>query len=197
MKYIKMLGLAAIAAAALMAFVGAGTASATTLTGSGGTILGEKTEIKSTSEGKAVLDSLIGNIECESEVNGKTTNGGGTGVSVEGKIEKLSFTNCNSTVVVEAEGTLKITGEAGDKGDLFSSGAKVTVEKSGFHCIFETSNTTIGTVTGSTVTKATATLDISANIPRVGGRSGAFCGSSAPWTGSYKVNTPDTLSIDS
>ena len=192
MKHVKMLGVAVIAAAALTAVSGASTASATTLTCPSGFHCTEFTTIHAVSEGKAVLDSLIGNIECESTVHIETLNTGGTGISISATVLTLIFNNCNSTVSVLANGSLVIIGEAGNKGELKSSGAKVTVEKSGFHCIFETSNTKIGTVTGGT----TAKLDISATIPRVGGRSGAFCGSSAPWTGSYSIDTPDTLNID-
>ena len=82
MKYIKMLGLAAVAAAALMAFVGAGTASATTLTGPGGTALSVGTTMHSASEGKAVLDAPFGNVECESTVHGAVTENGGAGSAV-------------------------------------------------------------------------------------------------------------------
>ena len=68
----------------------------------------------------------------------------------------------------------------------------------GFHCIFETSpsGTDIGTLTGSAIAKGTATLDIEATIPRVGGSSGFFCGTTAQWTGAYQFNSPDPLNID-
>jgi hypothetical protein len=72
----------------------------------------------------------------------------------------------------------------------------VTVELLGLHCIFNTSNTDIGTFTGSANAGANATLDIEATIPRTGGRSGAFCGSSAQWKGSYKVTSPKPLAVD-
>ena len=89
-------------------------------------------------------------------------------------------------------GTLSIN----SSNEVRSNGARVTVVHLGVHCIFETSNTKVGTLTESSETGATATLDISATIPRVGGGGGIFCGSSAPWTGSYIVNTPDTLNVD-
>ena len=65
MKYVKMLGLLAVAAAALMAF--AGTASATTVTSGGVTYTGE---IAASAEGHAVLDNPIAKIECASTVAG-------------------------------------------------------------------------------------------------------------------------------
>jgi hypothetical protein len=196
MKYLKLMGLAAIAAAALMAF--AGTASATLLTNSSGATLGTGTTIAAENEGTVTLDPPFGAIECnESKVEGKTTNAGGTGVSVNGSISTLTFKSCNATVTVISNGTLSITGTGSNNGTLSSTGTEVTVEFFGTHCIFKTNNTGLGTVTGSTTTGGkTATLDISATIPRTGGRSGAFCGSTAAWTGAYKVTNPDFLNID-
>ena len=201
MKYLKLMGLAAIAAAALMAF--AGSASATTLTGAGGTVLNKGTSIVSAAEGRTTLHPPIGDIFCEnSKVSGKTTNNSGEKdaegrtLPVTGSIEALTFEECNAEVVVLNKGTLSISEGTGSNGTLRGTGNEVTVTFSGFHCIFKTNNTKLGTVTGSNTTGATATLDIEATIPRTGGRSGAFCGSTAQWTGSYLVSNPDTLNID-
>lgn len=202
MKYIKMLGLAAVAAAALMAFVGASTASATTLTGTGcvGELEGHcaiGTEIKAENEGKVILDPPFGAIECSvSNVAGKTTTTGGASETVVGEIETLTFSSCNATVTVLKKGTLEIHSLGSSNGTLTSSGAEVTVQFLGTHCVFSTNNTDLGTVTGSTTTGGNATLDIKATIPRTGGTSGAFCGSTAAWTGAYKVTSPATLNVD-
>jgi hypothetical protein len=199
MKYIKMLGLAAVAAAALMAFMGAGTASAAKLTSPAGTQLLAGTVIKAEAEGHVTLHPPIGSITCaKSSVEGKTTTAGGGNptTTVKGEITLLTFTECNATVTVLKKGTLEIHSLGGGNGTLTSSGAEVTVSFSGFHCIFSTSNTDLGTVTGSGVTKSNATLDISATIPRTGGSSGVFCGSTAAWTGAYKVTQPNPLVID-
>jgi hypothetical protein len=198
MKYVKMLGLAAIAAAALMAFVGAGSASATTLTCEGSACaegaIGTGANFHSESNGKAVLDAPFGNVECNSTVQGHVTSATVATVAVDG----LVWTNCGSdTVTTLGTGTLTITNIAGTKdGTVTSTGAKVTVEHIGTHCIFETSSTDLGRLTGTTTTGATGKFDISATIPRVGGRSGAFCGSSAPWTGSYTIDAPMTGDVD-
>jgi hypothetical protein len=202
MKYIKMLGLAAVAAAALMAFVGAGTASATTLTGTGCAVshCAIGTTIASESEGTTELHPPIGSINCKkSTVSGKTTTTGAAAETVKGNIEVLTFTECNATVTVLKKGTLEIHTEnsasANNNGTLTSSGAEVTVNYVGFHCIFTTNNTDLGTVTGSANTKGNATLDISTTIPRTGGSSGAFCGTTAQWTGAYRVTSPASLNI--
>lgn len=209
MKYVKMLGFAAVAAAALMAFVGTGTASASTLTDGSGTVLGVGTEIKAENTETVTLHPPIGAIECEhSTVAGKVTNAGGTTHivhektketttithTVKGDIETLTFTECNATVTVLKKGTLEIHSTAAEndnKGILTSSGAEVTVEFVGFHCIFSTNSTSIGTVTGGNPAK----LAIEATIPRTGGRSGAFCGTTAQWTGGYEVTAPKPLNI--
>ena len=218
MKYLKMLGLAAIAAGALMAFAGAGTASATTLTCTNppGTrvVCPTGTVIKAESEGHATLDSIIGNIECASTVEGSTSNEGSSTETVSGNISALTFTGCTNSAVVTvlAKGSLEVHTDPADpegksgktgNGTLTSTGTEVTVEQSGFHCIFKTNGTDIGTLTGATTaTNAAkefthmATLDISATIPRTGGRSGIFCGSSAPWTGSYTVVSPNNGWLD-
>ncbi|MGN6254287.1 MAG: hypothetical protein ACTHO8_04815 [Solirubrobacterales bacterium] len=199
MKYVKMLGLAAIAAAALMAFAAVGSASAaTTLTCGSGTLCAAETTIESKSEGKAVLDAPFGNVECESTVKGHTTNTAG---SPDGPITSLTWSNCGGDTVTTLEnGSLSIETEgatSNNNGTLKSTGSKVTVIHLGVHCIYETSGTTLGKVTGSANTaNGKATLDISATIPRVGGNGGAFCGSSAPWTGSYEVTSPATLNVD-
>jgi hypothetical protein len=199
MKYLKMFGLAALAAA-LMAFIVAGSASATTLTGAGGTALGAGTVITSEAEGMTILHPPFGDIECEeSKVGGKTTNAGSSTETVLGNLEALSFSKCNATVTVLQLGSLEIhtqNATANNNGTLTSSGTEVTVEFFGTHCIFKTSNTDIGTVTGSANTGGNATFDISATIPRTGGRSGPFCGSTAQWTGSYKITSPSTLNVD-
>ncbi|HET9396569.1 MAG TPA: hypothetical protein VFO36_10970 [Nitrospiraceae bacterium] len=206
MKYLKMLGLAAVAAAALMAFVGAGTASATTLTAPEGTQVPAGTLITAEAETHVTLHPPFGSITCaKSHVEGKTSNAGSATETVKGNISTLSFGECNATVTVLKAGSLEIHTDpegqpANGNGILTSSGAEVTVVYLGFHCIFSTNNTNIGTVTGytnaNTTSKEHATFDISATIPRTGGSSGAFCGSTAQWTGAYTITTPKKLWVD-
>jgi len=198
MKYLKMTGLAALAAA-LMAMAFAGSASATALTGAGGAVLGSGTTITSEAQTSVILHPPFGEIICKkSNVSGKTTNAGGAAETVKGNIETLDFSECNATVTTLANGSLEVHTEkeaANNNGTLTSSGSEVTVEYFGTHCIFKTTNTDIGVVTGSTTTGGNAVFDIAATIPRTGGRSGAFCGSTAQWTGSYKVTSPSTLNV--
>jgi len=191
----------ALAAAVLAAFasVAAATASATELYTEGG-MVAPGTTITSSAEGTTTLHPPIGSIECKaSTVAGKTSTTGGASETVKGNIETLTFSECNATVTVLKAGSLEIhtSGETvNGNGTLTSSGAEVTVLFLGFHCIFSTNNTDIGTVTGSQATEGNATLDITATIPRTGGSSGAFCGTTAQWTGAYGVTAPSALGVD-
>ena len=201
MKQLKILGLAAVVTGALMAFVGAGAASATELTCTNPPstkVMCTSTLIHATSVGgKWVLDSPLGNVECHSTIISSTiTTGSSTETpSAEGAV---TFTECNHPVFVLRNGTLEIHTEgstANHNGTLTSTGLEFTVEEFGFHCIYTTNNTTIGTVTGSSTTGGKAKLDISATIPRTGGRAGGFCGSSAPMTGTYQIEAPEWLDV--
>jgi hypothetical protein len=194
MKYVKMLGLAAVAAAALMAFVGAGTASATTLTGLEGKVVKTGTTIHAVNSGTATLTTSFKNIECsESTVQGSTTNE--TGTTVNGSVGTLTFGKCNCEVKVLKTGTLSIERiGTTSNGTLRSSGAEVTASCSTIfgtvHCIYATSNTDLGTLTGGT----TAKMDISsADIPRL--PTSGLCDESANWDATYLVDNPDTLNV--
>lgn len=198
MKILKLFALAAITTAAFASFAVA-TASATELYNSSGMVTTGST-IAASAEGTTTLHPPIGTISCgASTVEGTTGNTGGASETVSGNLSTLTFTECNATVTVLKKGSLEIhtSGEsANGNGTLTSSGTEVTVLFSGFHCIFSTSNTDLGTITGSQVTEDNATLDIAATIPRTGGSSGVFCGTTAQWTGSYKVTNPSTLIVD-
>lgn len=220
MKYVKMLGLAAIAAAALMAFVGASSASATVLCQenpiakegekTGTTCPATKAYPKET-EIHAVLDPGTGNaklvtafktIECsESTVKGKTSNEGGLNEKgedepVTGNVETLTFGGCNCEVKVLSGGTLSVSWISGThNGTLKSSNAEVTTfcEKTLFgnvHCIYRTSATDIGVLTGGNP----ATMDIEkSNIPRL--ETNAICSEQAEWSAKYEVTSPKPLYV--
>jgi hypothetical protein len=215
MKYVKMLGLAAVAAAALMAFVGASTASATVLckNNSNTTTCSEKygvgTEIHAVLDAGNVakLTTSFKNIECtESTVAGKIENAGSSTTTVSGNITvtepepgktvpELTFGGCNCTVAVLKAGSLEIHQIAGtDNGTLTSSNAEVTASCSTIfgtvHCIYATNATDLGTLTGGNP----ATLDIeSQNIPRL--TTNALCDESANWDAKYEVTSPKPLFV--
>jgi hypothetical protein len=105
MRHLKMLGLAAVAALALMAF-GAGSASATELCSTNtspcsGTKYGSGTVIKASLRAGMVANftSSLGNITCTgSSIGEKTTGGGGAGVPVKAEIISLTFSGCTQDI---------------------------------------------------------------------------------------------------
>jgi hypothetical protein len=202
MKYIKMLGLAAVAAAALMALIGVGSASATVLcteTPAAGkhcptnTTLGPAKEddgdvLDASIETSALLKTSGGTTiaTCaEGTVKGTITVAGNTTTTTSGDIEELTWAKCSTTVKTLANGTLEVHHIAGtDNGTVTSSGTEVTINFIGLSCIFKTSNTDIGVLTGS---GTMATFDIEGTIT---GTSGGFCPASGIWSGAYTVTTP-------
>jgi len=199
MKYFKMLGLLAVAAAALMAF--AGTASATiTYNGSAytGTIeaTSSNSELDGTVDVKCAKSTVAGNLS-----NGATTWG----------FDTLTFTECGSdtvsvignhffigpVTVIDPIGNLRIDSD----GTVYVEGAEVTVQVHrsvfGFpvttHCIYRTAANP-GTDVGDLIEGSTFIALSGANIPQVSTDGG--CGSNAQWTGFYKITKPGALTVD-
>lgn len=205
MKYVKMLGLAAVAAAALMAFVGGSTASATVLCKNNTSTLactepyGTGTEITShlVEKTKATLVTAFKTVECsKSTVNGKVENAGGSAATVGGKISALTFEECNCEVKVLKNGSLEIHSIAStDNGTATGNGSEVTVQCNGtlfgnVHCIYTTENTDLGTLVGG----APAKLEVKeAEIPRL--KTDSLCSEKAKWTANYEVTTPNPLYV--
>jgi len=215
MKYVKMLGLAAIAAAALMAFVGASSASATVLCTVEGTgtptgttcpaneAYKAETEIHAVNKGVVKLDGALV-IECnKSTIKGNTTSEGSATETVGGPITTLTFEECTCEVKVLKAGSLEVhwinpVDEGGKEtgshnGTLTSSGAEVTVLcKTIFgnvHCIFTTNATDIGTLTGGNPAIATA------NAILTQAKTDSLCPSEPRWTATYEVTTPKPLFV--
>jgi hypothetical protein len=184
MKYMKMLGLLAVAAAALMAF--AGTAAADTITSD----TGETPTLKATSS-NATLHNGVGTISCSSAVEGHVTDHG-PGKHVTGTITTLTFDPCvggsvhNATIL---PGILTLNVTSTNHGTLSSSEANVTVTMFGVLCGYSTNNTEIGTVEGGTH----AVLNIKATLTRTHGS--FFCGGTGNWTGNYTVNHPTNIHL--
>jgi hypothetical protein len=195
MKNQKILSLLMMAIAGLLVF--AGSASATTLTSPSGTFVGDGTVLKFQSEGATSLDGTI-KITCQkSIVEGEV---GTEGVTRKSKNKKITFEECGSnTVTVIEPGTVILHYSLFRGAKLTSHGKRVTALTHNIlgtvHCIYVTSSTEIGTLTGSSETGAAATLDIgSAGIPQESTDFG--CKDDAVWTGNYKVTTPSFLDVD-
>lgn len=202
MKLTKLLGLLAVAAAALMAVVG--TASATELTSPKGTKLGVGAVVKAESEGGITLDGAV-NISCKQAAGeGEITNAGGQTATVNGLPNLVTYQECgNDTVSVISTGSGELHSLGNGTGTLTSSGVEVTVMLHrtvfGFpittHCIYVTENTHVGTLKDSSVTGGKATAEIgSSAIPQV--PTDGACGETAELTGNAVVTSPETLYID-
>jgi hypothetical protein len=192
MKYVKMPGLLAVAAAALMAL--AGTAAATVVTSPPGTVY--TGTITATSEGYLTQHNAVGTISCHSHISGRVERHTGGGATTAGsKISTLDFTGCtngevHTSGVVAKPGELEIHKLANGNGTLTSKGAEISVTMFGFNCIYGTG---AGRDIGEVTPGEHGTLDIKAEFPRVGGS--FFCGASWNWTGSYKFTTPTNMAF--
>jgi hypothetical protein len=191
MKHLKILGLMALTAMAVMAF-GAASASATTLE-IGGVAQNKSVTIESTlaSGTSAILKDEFGTTTdtCTSSTVKGSTVSPFTGTTVGGTVSSLTFGNCTHTTTVLANGSLSVAWTSGTNGSVKSSGAEVTVNSTffGASAVCKTgSGTTIGTLTG--VKSGKATMDINATIA---------CGilGNSSWTGTYSVTSPEGLGV--
>lgn len=186
MKYIKIFGLLAVAAAVLTTF--AGTASAT-ITSGGSAYTGE---IVATSSNNA-FDGTV-DIKCgHASFAGSTTAGATTFA-----LNSVTFTECGGdTYSVIQNGWLRID----SSGTVYWEGTELTsqLHRSVFgfpittHCIYKTAanpGTDVGALTeGSTSIELAGT-----NIPQVS--TDSACGENAQWTGTYTITKPGALTID-
>jgi len=188
MNCIRVSIFAAIAVAALSVCVGP--ALANPLTSPAGT--GYTSTVKAEAEGSIKLDGSFTTVECKkSTLEGKVESHAAT--TAGGKLSSLTFGECNFPVTVLKTGSLEVISTSGNNGTVISTGTEFKVETSAGECVFSTNNVHIGTFTGSNTTNAT--IDMSAaSIPRTAGN--FLCGASGTLTGSYKVTTPSTLSMD-
>jgi len=182
-KHLKMLGLLAVAAAALMAF--AGTASAT-ITSGGSAYTGEIAATSTNSE----LDGSV-DIKCNHAMFAGSTTAGATAFA----LTTVTFTGCGSdTWSVLKNGSMKISSSGTISWDGFELTTQTHRTVFGFpvttHCIYATNNTTIGTLT-----EGTAQIHLmGTNLPQTPTDGG--CGENAQWTGTYTITKPGALTVD-
>jgi hypothetical protein len=202
MKYIKMMGLAVVAALALMAMVGVGSASASgtackTNTSPCGSPYPVGTKLSgSLATGHATLTTSLGNVTCTtSTVSGVLT----SSPVAHGEITGLTFTNCHingQACEVKAENLpYTVTGVAtgGGNGDLtitpkaggLNPGATVVCPSAFINCTFSKSHIVLKVTGGTpaTVFAEKVALD----------RTGGFCPSTSTWDAHYSITTPSPL----
>jgi hypothetical protein len=205
MKYVKILGLAAVAAAALMAFVGAGTASAQNgektalckVTPTNGICALENTypagtvvESEATETATLTPSGELPTITCtSSKLSGKTE----TETTPEGKITELTWGGCNQTVETKENGKLIIHHDGEHNGTITAEGVSVTVSAlfGSLHCDFG------GTIKeGLTLTGGNpAIVDATATVKLVKQTGFFTCPGTAVWHAKYKVTSPTPLYV--
>lgn len=201
MRYMKMLGLAAVAAAAMMAFVGAGSASATVLCHSESTPCTEKWKAGTEPRfivrpgGAGIWTTTSGTVvaKCpEGEIRGEITNAGSSTETVKTSVAPSGFTwpgveGCIKTVTLEG-GSLEIHAIAGSSnGTVTVSGFKITISITGNSCVYGFGNGEHwGTLTSSGT--GDAVLDINTAFIK---KEGSFlCPSSLKWTEEFTQERP-------
>jgi hypothetical protein len=201
MRYIKMLGLAAVGAMALVSLVGASSASADVLCTvnntpecpAGKTITSITSSLKSGT--KAILSGTGGEtlVTCtESSVSGNIEKQG-EGVEPEGSFtkENLTWGGCSTTVDTVAGGTLKIEtrisknskNEEVHTNTVTATKAEVTVSILGVSCIYGPGAGAISL--GDLTVGEPAVLDISTVVNKTGGS--FICPSTAGWSANYQI----------
>jgi hypothetical protein len=199
MKYVKMLGLAAVAAMALMAFIGASSASATVLCktnlSSGCAAAGwdysgplESSLAPGTS---AFLENTSGTIEdtCTgSTVKGEANTPAGATGTVTGAVTtaNLGWSGCSQTTATVHGGTLEVHNIAGtSNGTLTAKEFEVTIVLFGVTCTYGAgAGIDLGTVTEGNP----ATIDINTVVNKTAGN--FLCPSTSTWKGTYQITAP-------
>lgn len=197
MKHVDRVFLFAVIGAAVLAL--AGTASASVITSPAGSVY--TGEVKGESEGHVVFHSenapTAFTIECQASIGGTVTQHGSS-VTAGGIASVLTLLACTNsvTVIINKTGSLEVHPTGGGNGQATSTNAEITAHIGGLgiKCVFTTNSTFVGTVTGSSTTKGTATVDYNSfTVNRTGGS--AFCGTGGFMTGSGRITTPDYLDV--
>jgi len=217
MRYMKMLGLAVVAALALTALAGVGSASATTLckktvspcpageTYALGTVIEGHTSSVTLETTEGLFNPVI---TCAtSTFSGKTTSVTASPTSLTGSIERLTFTGCIdsvaagfcSTVVANLPLTAHITtagASSSGNGTLTLTGFEITflchaMGTSSFgvdHCRYK--GEVVMGLTGGTPASALANNQ---TLTKSGGDFG--CPNKADWTAKYTITKPSPLFV--
>jgi hypothetical protein len=198
-----MLGLAAVAATALMVLGGAATASATTLCKSGisTTCAAESRYPAGTAVGLEAVEAVkfrTGSttiISCTGNKYAAATDSESGSPMLNAKVSSLTWTGCTFATTVLYPGSLAFESIAGTtNGTLWGKGAE-WLFNSGFfgECIYgyATSGTRIATITGGS-----STVNVATTIPLIKNKSG-LCSSTITMEGRYKLTSPNPLYITS
>jgi len=208
MKYVKMLGLAAVAAMALMAFLGAGTASATVLCKEAGKttgctndfVKGQRIEATTTVGTTAILETTGGVVldKCTgSKITGEIEVTGGAETTVSGPIDPLNketgksgleWGECSRTTHTLKVGKLEVHHITNtDNGTLTATGGiEVTINTIFGSCVFGTGEALdVGKLTGGNP----ATINTEKTVvPKISGN--AACPTHGVWNAQFTLTEP-------
>jgi hypothetical protein len=195
MKHLKMRSLTAIAALGLMALVGVGSASATTLsTDAAGTVkyaVGQEIHLSLKSGTSATLETTGGSLiaTCTETTIKVAIEGSKTGTWVGGNINTWTAGGCPQTTDALSLGSVQIMKTGSDEGEVVGRGTRVTMAVFGVSCTYGTSaeGNKVGVIKGGEA----PLLKISATLPKIEG--GFLCPGSGVWTADYIVTTPHAL----
>lgn len=205
MKYLKVLGSATVAVMALMAFLGAGSASAagalckTTSEGScpGGEYYPAGTVINMSLEESTSWEFWFVNSGGEETGTEPFVKCSKSTLEAEAKefggehdvLKTLTSEGCNQSTSAIALGELQVIATGGGNGQFISKGLSIKVTSLLFGtCVYGSSvETNIGKITGGTM----ATVDISVNLPKE--KEGSGCPNTTRWTAKYTVTSPEPL----
>jgi hypothetical protein len=201
MKSIKMFGLAAVAAIAAMAFVGAAAAQADTevvlckkaeALCAAANVYPVGTEIKATATNPELLGGPLPEKCSTSETTGKTTSAGGMGAPLLGEIATLTFSSCSPCTSVTSPGKFKteISVNAKDEYSMKTTG-EATIS-GGFFCFgnvckFKGENLTLPIDNSF---PHPVILTNKAKLQLVSG-SESFCGKTGEWVATYTTTLPE------
>jgi hypothetical protein len=200
MKYAKMLALAAVAAGALMAFIGAGTASATVLCSTtvepcpaGQKVTGTLDFSIPTGQSASLVNTAGESLDkCStSTVKGKISNAGSATETVTGSVEELTWGSCTFPTNTLTKGKLEVHKIAGtSNGTVTADGTfEVTINTVFFgSCIYGvTSGVDLGEITEGNP----AVFHANAVAEKFSG-SNIACPETSKWTATYNLTTPAT-----
>ena len=203
MKYLKMLGLAAVAALALMAFAGAGSATASTLCKTKvepgqkcptewrwGKPLNLKASLAKESSTELLAGSLLETCT-ESSITAEMTNEGSETENVAGEVkaEGLTWGGCTNATKTTEGGTIEIEAnaetEANGNGKVKTKGFKWTIFTFGVTCLYGGGNG----ITLGTYTEETKHIDVNTTVLRQSGSS-FICPATVTWRAAYVITEP-------
>ncbi len=202
MNWIRTLSLTATGAAALLAFIGAGTASATQLCATSGTGLecagaaGKfeyNGEITGTSTNATLATNLF-NLEC-SDSAATLTASSSTGAPILGEVTGLEFTGCRAEVTLNpCTVTVKnlpysasLEGKTLTVTDPVGAGVKMV-------CGTQISCELLTKSANLAITNGEPTVAVAKEVP-LSHETGAICPSTATWSATYSVTSPTGLTV--